>query len=161
MGTPMKRHASLHPLSEHHHHALVCALQMRRAGQAPPAERVPRARKAAENFLRFWSATGSRHFREEEEFVLPAYSRHKPLDEDADVMAMLAEHAAIRARVVALEQARGDDRATEAIIGELGSLLHRHVRREEDLIFPAIERALSEEELTWLGERLSRLHGKK
>ncbi len=156
----MKRHPSLRALSEHHHHALVAALAMRRAGQAPRDARAEQARQAADEFLRFWTETGSRHFREEEEYVLPVYSRHKRLEEDPDVTAMLAEHAAIRARVLALEQSRGDDRATEQIIGELGPLLSGHVRREEDRIFPAVERALTEDEMAWLGERLSRLHGK-
>jgi hemerythrin-like domain-containing protein len=154
----MKRHPSLHPLSRHHHHALVCALAMRRAGQAPPAFRARRARQAAEQFLRFWSEAGSRHFREEEDILLPAYSRSRRLDEDPDVTAMLAEHAAIRAQVAALEQARGDDRATAALVEELGALLQQHVRREEDRIFPAIERALGEEALEDLGKRLARRH---
>jgi hemerythrin-like domain-containing protein len=156
----MKRHPGLRALSEHHHHALIAALAMRRAGQAPPEQRLKQARQAANEFLRFWGETGSRHFREEEEFLLPAYSRHKQLDEDLEVMAMLAEHAAIRARVFALEQARQNDRAIATILSELGPLLTRHVRREEDRIFPTIERTLSEEEIAWLGERLSRLHGK-
>jgi len=160
----MKRHPSLHPLSEHHHHALVCALELRRAAEAAPEDRGPQARKAAENFLRFWNETGSRHFREEEEFVLPIYSRHKRLDEDPDVMGMLAEHAAIRARALALDEARGDAQATEkviALVEELGPLLNEHVRREEDRIFPAIEQVLGKEEIEWLGERLSWLHRKK
>ncbi len=156
----MKRHPSLRALSEHHHHALVAALAMRRAGQAPAEQRAKQAREAAEEFLQFWSETGSRHFREEEEFLLPVYSRHKRLDEDPEVMTMLAEHAAIRARVFALKQAGQDDRAIATILSELGPLLTGHVRREEDRIFPAIERALSEAEIAWLGESLSGLHGK-
>ena len=43
----------------------------------------------------------------------------------------------------------------------LGSLLHDHVRLEEDRIFPRIERTLSEMELNSVGSRLTRLHGGK
>ena len=94
----MKRHPSLHPLSQHHHFALIQALEMRRAAEAPAEKRQAAVERQAEKFVSFWHKTGYKHFREEEEILLPAYARHTRLDEDADVMRMLADHAEIRAR---------------------------------------------------------------
>ena len=76
----MKRHPSLHPLSQHHHFALIQALQMRRAAEAPPEKRNATVQRQAEKFIAFWHRTGVVHFREEEEVLLPAYARHARLD---------------------------------------------------------------------------------
>ena len=95
----MKRHPSLHPLSQHHHFALIQALEMRRAAEAPAEKRQAAVERQAEKFLRFWHKTGLVHFREEEEVLLPAYARHVRLDQDAEVMRLLADHAEIRAVV--------------------------------------------------------------
>ena len=61
----MKRHPSLHPLSQHHHFALIQALEMRRAAEAPAEKRQAAVERQAEKFLRFWHKTGLVHFREE------------------------------------------------------------------------------------------------
>src|SRR5579862_5403448 len=95
----MKRHASLHPLSQHHHFALIQALGMRRAAEAPMEKRQAAVERQAEKFVAFWHKTGYKHFREEEEILLPAYARHIRLDQDAAVIRMLADHAEIRAAV--------------------------------------------------------------
>ena len=95
----MKRHPSLHPLSQHHHFALIQALEMRRAAEVPAEKRAAAVTRQAEKFVRFWHKSGLVHFREEEEVLLPAYARHTRLDRDAEVMRILADHAEIRAAV--------------------------------------------------------------
>ena len=152
----MKRHRSLHPLSEHHHHVLVQALLVRRAGEKPPLRRAAALRRAARELLRFWKKTGRKHFREEEEVLLPAYARHVSLDSDPAVVRMLADHAAIRAAFQELEQALRARHPVEAMVTALARRLHDHVRLEEEKVFPRLEAALSEEELRTLG--LTRLH---
>lgn len=161
----MKRHKSLHPLSEHHHHVLVQALQVRRAVGERPAKRGSALRRAARNLQRFWKNKGRRHFREEEEVLLPAYARHARLEESPAVALMLAQHATIRARMWDLEKALAPQAAgqaakqsVEAEVQALSQLLHDHIRLEENEIFPAIEAALSEDELRALAPRLTRLH---
>src|ERR1700758_4104209 len=100
----MKRHPSLHPLSQHHHFALIQALGMRRASEAPAEKRAAAVERQAEKFVRFWRKTGQVHFREEEEILLPAYARHTRIDRDAEIMRVLGDHAEIRAAVLDLEQ---------------------------------------------------------
>jgi hemerythrin-like domain-containing protein len=157
----VKRHPSLHPLSQHHHFALIQALEMRRAAGAPAEKRAAAVARQAEKFVRFWHKSGQTHFREEEEILLPAYARHTRLDQDAEVMRILADHAQIRAAVVDFEQRLAANAPIEAEeMAHLGTLLHDHVRLEENELFPRIERTLGEEWLNAMGRGLTRLHSK-
>jgi hemerythrin-like domain-containing protein len=157
----VKRHPSLHPLSQHHHFALIQALEMRRAAEAPAEKRNAAVGRQAAKFVAFWHKTGHNHFREEEEILLPAYARHARLDRDAGVMRILADHAEIRGAVQDLEQRLAAKVPVEAeAIASLAKLLHDHVRLEENEVFPRIEKALGEERLNVIGSRLTRLHSK-
>jgi|SRR5579871_789634 len=157
----MKRHPSLHPLSQHHHFALIQALEMRRAAEAPAEKRAAAVARSAEKFVHFWHKTGNVHFREEEEVLLPAYARHTRLDSDPEVMRILADHAEIRAAVRDFEQRLASKSPIEPEeLGRLGKLLHDHVRLEENEVFPRIERVLGEEQLKTMGHGLTRLHSK-
>ena len=136
----MKRDPALTTLSHDHHQALFQALRMKRVGEVDRAEVV-------EGVLTFWVGGGARHFRIEEELLLPAFARHRPPDDDR-VVRVLIDHVWIRERI---------DRATEldlAEIRELGERLEKHVRHEERVLFPAIEEALDEGELAALGARI-------
>lgn len=92
--------------------------------------------------------------------LLPKYARHFRLDEDHEIMRMLADHAAIRSKIEDVQESLGETFLPKPLI-ELGRMLHDHVRLEEDCIFPRIEKALSEIELNSVGSRLTCLHGEK
>jgi hemerythrin-like domain-containing protein len=157
----MKRHPSLHPLSQHHHFALIQALGMRRAAEMPEEKRDAAVARQADKFLSFWHKTGILHFREEEEVLLPAYARHTRIDQDAGVMRLLADHAEIRAIVQVFEQRRAKDMPISAEeMARLAKLLHDHIRFEENEVFPRIERVLGEGNLNTMGRGLTRLHSK-
>jgi len=156
----MRRHPSLHPLSEHHHHALVQALEIARASKLTGPERHVRLQQAAESLLHFWEIGGRTHFREEEDELLPALARHVRLDQEPAVMRMLADHAQIRAGLQDLAAALAENQLEDNHVTTLGQLLHDHVRLEEDTIFPRIESLLSEAELAALKPLLTSLHEK-
>jgi hemerythrin-like domain-containing protein len=156
----MKRHESLHPLSQHHHFALIQVWEMRRALKEPGAERRKILRAVARKFVGFWKRAGQVHFREEEEVLLPAYARHARLDKDKDVMRMLAEHAIIRALIGQVAAALENGEVSEDDVSKLAQTLYDHVRLEENEIFPRIEKALSEDEMRVMGKGLHRLHKK-
>jgi hemerythrin-like domain-containing protein len=157
----LKRHPSLHPLSQHHHFALIQALEMRRATEVPAEKRAAAVERQAEKFVRFWHKTGHAHFREEEEVLLPAYARHMRLDRDAEVMRVLADHAEIRAAVQDFEKRIAAKIPVEAEkMARVAKLLHDHVRLEENELFPRIEKTLGEEQLNSMGRGLTRLHSK-
>ena len=151
----------MHPLSQHHHFALIEALQIRRAKELPAAKRSTALRKVAEEFVCFWKKTGRQHFREEEEILLPAYARHTNIGEDRDVMRMLADHAEIRALIGEIEAALEAGAPPDQKVVALGRRLSEHVRLEEDKVFPRIEKTLSEAEMRALGKHLTRLHPKR
>jgi hemerythrin-like domain-containing protein len=130
----MKRHPALQPLSRDHHIALVAAQRLRRAGAGE-------AVAARDAFLEFWREHGAKHFRVEEDVLLPAFAVHA--DPDADCVArMLMDHVRIRAAAQRLE--RDADPALEALHA-LGTMLERHVRLEEREVFPLIEETLPPE----------------
>jgi hemerythrin-like domain-containing protein len=156
----MKRHPTLHPLSEHHHHALVQALEIARAAKLDGPERHLRLRRAAQSLLHFWEAAGRTHFREEEDLLLPALARHVRIDQEPAVMRMLADHAQIRAALQDLALALAENRGDETSAIQLGQLLHDHVRLEEDIVFPRVESLLSESEMAALKPLLTSLHDK-
>ena len=156
----MKRHESLHPLSQHHHFALLQVWAIRQALKKPAAERQKALRAVARKLVGFWKKAGQVHFREEEEVLLPAYARHARLDQDKDLMRMLAEHAIIRGLIGKVEAALEDGETSEDDLSMLAQTLHDHVRLEENEIFPRIEKALGENELRAMGQGLHRLHKK-
>ncbi|MBI1749357.1 MAG: hemerythrin domain-containing protein [Acidobacteria bacterium] len=156
----MKRHESLHPLSQHHHFALIQVWEMRRALKQPAAKRAAAVRAVTRKFVRFWKKAGQVHFREEEEVLLPAYARYARLDEDKDVMRMLAEHAMIRALIGNVEASLASGGVDGNDVATLAQTLHDHVRLEENEIFPRIEKILSEDEMRVMGKELHRLHKK-
>jgi hemerythrin-like domain-containing protein len=130
----MTRHPSLRDLSFDHHHALVQALRLRRAGEGDHAH----VQQVAREFLAFWDEHTRPHFREEEEALLPFFARWG--DPDAEPIArMLREHVLIR-RDVALLQSASTWEASS--LRALGEALEAHVRLEERVVFPLIEASL-------------------
>jgi hemerythrin-like domain-containing protein len=140
----VKRAPELQGLSRDHHGALNAALKLRRADAATAAE-------AAEHFRRFWREHGERHFEIEEAILLPGFATGGGDARDELVARVLTDHVDIRARARVL----GDDPAP-ADLNELGERLAKHVRLEEDELFPLIEGALDPTALAALGEELER-----
>ncbi len=136
----MKRAEALRPLSREHLVALQAAKRLREA--TDPGE----ARSA---FLEFWEEDGRRHFRVEEEILLPTWSLYARVDE-AGVKRMLEEHLAIRREGLRLADAKSSLEEAHA----LGALLHDHVRFEERQLFPAVEEALDAESLGRLAKAI-------
>ena len=141
----MKRSEFLQNLSREHHRGLFVALRLRRATRASMTD----ARGA---FLQFWHSEGGQHFRVEEEVLLPAYARHRPPDEPA-VVRVLTEHVDLRRRAAEMEASRAPSLTD---VHELGERLAQHIRHEERVLFPAIEAALSDAELSELARALER-----
>lgn len=111
------------------------------------------AAEVAAAFLEFWEGYGQRHFREEEEVLLPAFAEYGDAD-NALVARVLTDHVEIRMRANRLRRASGaaSDGPDPEALNELGELLATHVRREERELFPLIEEAMPEDAITELGE---------
>lgn len=147
----MKRHPSLYPLSHDHHHALVQARNLRIAAQSNPNS----LRDAAIIFLEFAHSQLQSHFEKEERFLLPLLARKTAADCPA-IRETLDQHVQIRRLIEDL-----NDRLTkcESIdshsLKTLGDYLSAHVRFEENILFPALEAAATEDELQRLSDQLS------
>lgn len=139
----MKRDQALIPLSHDHQHALACALALKRATSDS-------AESAAGEFLRFWESEGRRHFRIEEEVLLPAFAEHADVRIDA-VARVLLDHTVIRRDVRRVEQGARD----AALLNAIGQMLDEHVRHEERVLFPMIEETLPAGDLQALAERIA------
>ncbi|MGH2851297.1 MAG: hemerythrin domain-containing protein [Solirubrobacteraceae bacterium] len=128
-------------LSRDHHESLVAAQRLRRATPAT-------FRGAREAFLAHWERSGRRHFRVEEEVLLPAFAgwgdAYDPL-----VAKTLCDHVAIRAGVARL---LADECSSLVELHELGEQLARHVRMEERELFALIERAVPAADLDRLAD---------
>ena len=135
----MKRAEALQPLSRDHHPALEVALKLRRATDRD-ADAVRR------EFLEVWREHGALHFRVEEDVLLPA-AAHRVDPSDPAVVRVLTDHIEIRRRASDLE---GSEEPVPGDLNTLGEALNDHVRHEERVLFPMIDEALSEEELSRL-----------
>ncbi|MFB4168377.1 hemerythrin domain-containing protein [Virgibacillus sp. JSM 102003] len=136
----IKRHESLQPLSRHHMIGLHLALKLKRAGTD---ESLLTKEEIKQEVDEFWNPNGQQHFREEEEFLLPAYAQYENV-EQPEIIEMLLEHVKIRAQMDNLINAKD---VSLDVMHELGMLLEAHIRKEERVIFPMIEKALPEKKL--------------
>ena len=141
----MKRSGALRALSHQHHQGLFAALQLKRAGRESAVE-------ARLVFLDFYEREGSRHFRAEEELLLPAFASHAGVHDQA-IARVLTEHVDLRARGQDLERSVDPDPAT---LRELGERLESHIRFEERVLFPMVEEVLPVAELERLGAAFAR-----
>lgn len=136
----IKRHETLKPLSRHHMIGLHLALKLKRAG-------TEKSRLTLEEIVQdareFWQPEGQEHFREEEEILLPTYAEFADINHP-EIVTMLLEHVQIRSGINKLLEQK---KFTLPEMHQLGMLLEQHIRREERLIFPMIEKALPEEKL--------------
>lgn len=144
-GRGIQRHESLAPLSRHHHHALFLCLNLKRVNTEKARYSI---QQVAEDVKRFWEEGGQEHFREEEEVLLPAYSQYAAL-EHAEIAEMLLEHVEIRGLMHRLIEKINHDELSTCVedMRELGEKLEAHVRKEERVIFPLIEKALPDDVL--------------
>lgn len=143
----MKRSAELTPLSHDHHQALFTAHRLARATDV----------SVAPDLLAWWSEDGSRHFRIEEEVLLPAWRSADPAAELALAIRVLTEHLEIRMCLRLGER----DGWTVAALNAIGDLMQRHVRFEERELFPLIESRLDEATLAALGAEISLAEGER
>ncbi len=143
----LKRHETLKPLSRHHMIALHLALKLSRAGTDKSRLTMEEIKQELQEF---WNPNGQQHFREEEEILLTAFAQHASIDR-IEIKEMLLEHVQIRALIDTILKM---DEIDIVIMHQLGTLLEMHVRKEERVIFPLIEKVLPEEVLQELAPYL-------
>jgi hemerythrin-like domain-containing protein len=147
----MKRASELRKFSEDHHHGLVHARRLRKAAEGDEAHP---AADTAKDFLAYWQAVTSTHFREEEEVLLPVLQRHGGDVSQESVIEMLAQHAEIRGLIMGLSDEATRRTVRPETLQRIGEQLEEHIRLEERVVFPMIENILPEEGLKEVASRL-------
>lgn len=141
----MRRSPALAPLSQDHHHALVIASALTRAGTGTCAS-------SALLYADFIREHESRHFALEEALLLPAL----PAGERSQRLSarVRADHRYLCE--LAQQLSSGGIRPTLELTAALGTRLRAHVQLEERELFPCIEGSLDPVSLERLGTRLAR-----
>src|SRR5699024_1298079 len=142
------RHETLKPLSRHHMVALHTAVKLKRAGKEESRLTVE---EIINDVREFWIPDGIEHFREEEKILLVTYAKHVSIDQPI-IHEMLMEHIQIQAMI---EMLLDMEEADIEHMHKLGHLLESHVRKEERIIFPMIEKDLAEEVLVEMAPYLA------
>jgi hypothetical protein len=142
----LKRDPALVPLSRDHHFALMHALALTRSRGASAEKR----RAVAEDFLAFYERELLGHMADEEEALVPATSQIAA----EDVCRLVAEHHGLRERAAHLRQTLAEDGEVEALLPDLGVLLHDHVRFEERVFFERVQERLTPAALAEVGRAI-------
>ena len=139
----MKRHESLAPLSREHHAALLLAQLLKKNAatyKGMPAEPVSKAAYAVNLF----HASIQQHFSKEE--IMFEKVKHTNAAIEKVVEEIYAEHTVLRNKFLLLSTAIDKETALD----ELGNMLEAHIRKEERVLFPLLQKYCSEELLSLL-----------
>lgn len=137
----MKRNPNIIPLSRDHHFGLLCSWKIREG-----LKKNISPGRISDYLIYFWSTHLKTHFEEEEQLLFT--NTDDPLTAQA-----LKEHQHLR-----LLMERIKENAEESLLAEFAALLQEHIRFEERIVFPHLEKSFCEEELVTIGAELDRVH---
>ncbi|MEA2453225.1 MAG: hypothetical protein QOG04_1935 [Actinomycetota bacterium] len=138
------RDANLIPLTHDHHHALAACRRLRVAAEGDEATRS----KGTRAFLEFFASETVTHFREEEEQLFPLIVG--VVDAQATLQKALIDHLQIHAAIADVRtEATKSSPSAISMIG-VATLLEGHIRFEEKILFPLIERLVGADTLRLL-----------
>lgn len=142
----MKRDVALQDLSRDHYWGLLHCMHVARAGEP----KMPTFQEAKQSLLDLWNKDLAFHFDEEDEEILPHLPPHlaERLRED---------HKDLRESFGAFAS------STEKIVRAVASNLQKHIRWEEDELFPWLQANLSKEALKSIhdcSQAFRTLHGR-
>ena len=133
---PIKRSHQLAPLSREHHDALVFLLRIKQGLKNGTPIKI-----ISEYINWFWTNNLNNHFQQEERLLLPHLSSDNELASQ-----LKTEHKTIR-DLASRELSESD-------IVTLSNVLNVHIRFEERILFPHIERKIAIDQLNNIFEQL-------
>ncbi len=140
---PLKRNENIQPLSREHHYGLLFCWKVR-TGLKKEVD-VNRIKRYVEYF---YHSHLKPHFKEEETLLFNKV-KHE-LCEEAQ-----RDHWEISELITKVLSEEGD---MKMWLEELSDKIDNHIRFEERILFPFLEKTLTSTELTKVGERLNLLH---
>jgi iron-sulfur cluster repair protein YtfE (RIC family) len=146
----MPRHQSLVPLSHDHHHGLVVALRLKKGGPASPNDSwLEGAGNQAPQLLEFADRELLNHFRLEEELVFPMLLELGIDELSALTHELLEEHQVMKTSLDVIRLT-----SDPAKLRHFGDLLEAHIRKEERVLFPLIEREIEKGSIRLPGDSI-------
>ncbi|MEJ2615505.1 MAG: hemerythrin domain-containing protein [Ignavibacteriaceae bacterium] len=144
----MKRHKSLIFISHDHYHGLQLAQLIKK--NSPKFKNLPNDLEGKKSYtINFYENDLLHHFYLEENIIQPAV-KGKTKEIDKLFEEIIVEHKNIERAVESLKE----NSNTENKLDEIGIMLQEHIRKEEQILFEKIQKALSENELQKLEEEL-------
>ncbi len=144
----MKRHESLAPLSREHHGALILAQLIKR--NAPVYKGLPTTILDKTAYaVHFFKTELKKHFKKEEAMLKKVKAADPAISKLADEI--VAEHKLLAGLFLSLKDAYDP----EAILNEIGNELDAHIRKEERVLFPLLQKVCPEELLQQLQQLLA------
>lgn len=138
---PIKRNKNIVKLSQDHHASLLFCWKLRKG-----IKYHANVQTMVDYVSYFWDHHFSLHFREEEEFLFA------PL-KDKVVMKAMDDHQKIETLIREINFTGTENQ--EDVLLELAGMVDEHVRYEERILFPHLEKELSEEQLLHIGTQIS------
>ncbi len=136
-----RRNVNLMKLSHEHHHGLVFCSRLKKVNQA--SDSIIRS-----YIDEFWDYYLLEHFKNEEKLFLPLLSKNEI------VLQFIQEHKQIKQLVSNIKTSQKE---IHNMALELASLLKAHIRFEERILFPYLEKELSVDELETIGKAMEKI----
>ena len=137
----MKRHPSLVPFSKEHHNALLLAQLLKTS--APDYKGLPTTLEGKIKYaLKLFDSVLINHFAAEEKLLQLASNFHADINILTDEI--IYEHKQLTSLFTNLKNVR----VTYTELDELGCLLEVHIRKEERVLFPLLEKHCSSQILS-------------
>ena len=140
---PVNRNEHIKVLSREHHFSLLFCWKIRQGLKSNVAsERIGK-------YVRyFWQQRLQWHFRQEEKILFATIK-------DNQVQKAINEHKHIKRIIEDLWDSENDERKS---LAKIADVVDEHVRYEERVLFPHLERKLSKEQLEHIGNRIQKCH---
>ena len=149
-----KRHASLIQLSRDHHDGLMLALRLRQGKRALLRDWSHDLRWQATYVQQFYRSHLLPHFEAEEKALFPVMKKYARESVDT-IETLLKQHEEMKTRV---ERIGTTSEATlEEALKSFGELLERHIRIEEDELFPTFEKSVPTNVAAEVGRKIEKV----
>ena len=130
------RNENLTVLSHEHHHGLIFCSRLKKASKTDD-ETIKRY------ILDFWNHYLVDHFENEERAFLPFLKNEEP------TLQFIEEHKTIKERIAIIEKTESN---LQELALEFSKMINDHIRFEEGIFFPWLEKELSTEALIEVGK---------
>ena len=140
---PVKRNEHIKKLSREHHFSLLFCWKIRQGLKR--GVDVERIRKYVQYF---WQHHLQPHFRQEEKVLFAPIK-------DNQVQRAIRDHKYIQLLIQGLDDSENNDRTH---LAKIADMVDAHVRYEERVLFPHLERKLNKEQLETIGNLIQKHH---